>query len=106
MKFRKKANECNYDNNCADNSTPEKLDEKATPLDVDEKIYRVLDVAEKIAIKLARLNGYFKKARKKGKKKDKKLGKLKKKTGLVVLKKDKKAKKQRALKRYKPPKKK
>ena len=74
--------------------------------DVEDKIYRALDVAEKIAVKLTRLNGYIKKAKKKGQKKDKKLGKFKKKTGFVVLKKEKKQKKEKALKRYKPPKKK
>jgi hypothetical protein len=102
VKFRKKAKECNSKNNC----TPEILDDAVCPPDTNEKIYRALDVAEKIAIKLAKLNGYLKKAKKKGKKKDKKLGKVKKKTGLVVLKKTKKIKKEKALKRYKPPKKK
>ena len=102
MKFRKKAKERKCDDNCA----PEALDEAVCPHDTDEKIYRALDIAEKIAIKLAKLNGYLKKARKKGKKKDKKLGKVKKKTGLIVIKKQKRIKKEKALKRYKPPKKK
>ena len=75
--------------------------EKRSP-DIEERIYNALDVAEKIAVKLAQINGILKKAAKKKKKKNKKLGKVDKKTGTLILKKE---KKQKLQKRYKAPKK-
>ena len=74
--------------------------------DAEDRIYDALDVAEKIAVKLAKINQLIKKEKKKKKKKAKKLGKIDKKTGTLILKKEKKQKKGKALKRYKPPKKK
>lgn len=53
----------------------------------ENKIYEALDKIEKIAIRIAKINGFVKKDRKKRLKQDKKLGKLNKKTGLFVLKK-------------------
>lgn len=81
----------------------EKTKEKA---DVETKIYNALNVAEKIAVKLAQMNQVRKKNAKKKKKKVKKLGKIDKKTGTLILKKEKKQKPQKPMKRYKPPKKK
>ena len=79
---------------------------KAEKPDIDERIYNILDKAEKISVKLAQINEIRKKYNKKKKKKYKKNYKIDKKTGPVLLKKDKKAKKAKALKKYKPPKKK
>lgn len=67
--------------------------------DVSEKIYNFLDKAEKIAIKLAKINASIKKSKKKKKKKSKKYGKINKKTGALVLKK--KPKKEKKAKFYK-----
>ena len=72
-------------------------------IDVEEKIYNALNTAEKIAVKLAQINQILKKS---SKKKNKKLGKIDKKTGTLILKGQKKAKASPPLKRYKPPKKK
>lgn len=58
----------------------------------DNLIYNVLDKLEKIAIAFAKINSLIKKDRKKRIKKDKKLGKLNKKSGVFVLKKLKKQK--------------
>ena len=74
--------------------------------DVEERIYNVLNTAEKIAVKAAQIHQILKKSAKKKKKKNKKLGKIDKKTGTLILKKEKKQKKQKAMKRYKPKKKK
>ncbi len=81
----------------------EKVKEK---VDVETKIYNALNVAEKVAVKLAQINQIRKKSAKKKKKKVKKLGKIDKKTGTLILKKEKKQKPQKPMKRYKPPKKK
>ena len=75
-------------------------------VDISEKIYNALEIAEKIAIKLAQINIILKKAKKKRRKKNKKLGKIDKKTGTLILKKTKKIKSAKALKRYSPSKKK
>ena len=64
----------------------------------DNKIYAVLDKLEKVATRLAKINGFIKKDRNKRIKKDKKHGKLNKKTGFFVLK---KLKKQKGAKLYK-----
>lgn len=74
--------------------------------DIEERIYNVLNTAEKIAVKAAQIHQILKKSAKKKKKKNKKLGKVDKKTGTLILKKEKVQKKQKAMKRYKPPKKK
>ena len=58
---------------------------------VDERIYNALDVAEKIAVKLAQINQIIKKEKKKKRRKNKKLGKVDKKTGTIILKKERKA---------------
>ena len=73
-------------------------------VDTEEKIYNVLNTAEKIAVKLAQINQILKKEAKKKKKKNKKLGKIDKKTGTLILKGQKKQKAAKPLKRYKPPK--
>ena len=80
--------------------------EKNKKPDVEERIYNVLNTAEKIAVKAAQIHQILKKSAKKKKKKNKKLGKIDKKTGTLILKKEKKQKKQKAMKRYKPKKKK
>ena len=64
----------------------------------DKKIYDALDRAEKIAITLAKINKLFKARRKKQIKKDKKIYKLNKKTGILV---NKKAKRQKVAKLHK-----
>ena len=69
----------------------------------DNKLYDVLDKIEKAAIKLAKINGFIKKDRKKRLKQDKKLGKLNKKTGVFVLKKLKKQKGAKFHKRHDVP---
>ena len=74
--------------------------------DVEEKIYNVLNTAEKIAVKLAQVNQILKKSAKKKKKKNKKLGKVDKKTGTLILKGQKKQKSAKKHKKYKAPKKK
>ncbi len=74
--------------------------------DVEEKIYNVLNTAEKIAVKLAQINQILKKSAKKKKKKNKKLGKVDKKTGTLILKDQKKQKSAKKHKKYKAPKKK
>ena len=81
-----------------------KKDKKRSP-DIEERIYRFLDVAERIAIKLAALNKRRKAAIKKQIKRDKKIGKFDKKTGALILKKQKTQKVQKPQKRYKAPKK-
>ena len=58
----------------------------------DRYIYDVLDKAEKFAIRLAKINQFFKTRRKRQKKKDKKIYKTNKKTGALVFKKAKKQK--------------
>ena len=77
---------------------------KSSP-DTEEKIYRFLDAAEKLARKLAKLNKKRKAAAKKQLKKDKKIGKIDKNTGALILKKQKPQKVQKPQKRYKAPKK-
>ena len=75
-------------------------------VDVEERIYNVLNTAEKIAVKAAQIHQILKKSAKKKKKKNKKLGKVDKKTGTLILKKEKIEKVQKPMKRYKAPKKK
>ena len=68
--------------------------------DISDRIYSFLDVAEKIATVLVKINAKLHKKRKKQKKVYKKYGKLNKKTGLIKLKKKpKKAKKAKFYKR-------
>ena len=69
----------------------------------DKKIYDALDKAEKIAIKLARINQFLKVNRKRCKNRDKKIGKINKKTGVFVFKKAKKEKGAKLHKRYNTP---
>ena len=70
--------------------------------DISDRIYNILDTAEKIAIKLAHINSVIQKKKKKQKKKYKKYGKVNKKTGHFMLKKKpKKAKKAKFYKRAK-----
>ncbi len=69
--------------------------------DTEERIYKLLNTAEKIAVKAAQINQILKKSAKKKKKKNKKLGKVDKKTGTLILKKEKKEKVQKPIKRYK-----
>ena len=67
--------------------------------DLSERIYSLLDVAEKIAIALVKINAKIRKKRKKQKKVYKKYGKVNKKTGHFMLKK--KPKKVKKAKFYK-----
>ena len=86
---------------------PQEVCEKAEKkTDIEAKIYNFLNVAEKIAVKLAQINQIRKKQAKKKKKKVKKLGKIDKKTGTLILKKEKVQKSQKPMKRYKAKKKK
>lgn len=87
-------------------SLPEQESKENTISDTNEKIYNALEIAEKIAVKLAQINQILKKAKKKRKKKNKKLGKVDKKTGTLILKPEKKEKIAKPLKKYSPPKKK
>ena len=84
-------------------TTPDTSAKKESKPDIEERIYNILNVAEKIAVKAAQIHHIIKKSAKKKKQKNKKLGKIDKKTGTLILKKEKKQKK---LKRYKPSKKK
>lgn len=92
--------ETNADNAEITVETDKKKEEKP---DIEERIYNALNTAEKIAVKAAQIHQILKKSAKKKKKKNKKLGKVDKKTGTLILKKEKKQKK---LKPYKAPKKK
>lgn len=80
--------------NCVDSSVSA---QKKRP-NAETRIYNALNTAEKIAVKLAQINQILKDSRKKKKKKNKKLGKIDKKTGTLILKKQKSTK---ALKRHK-----
>ena len=85
----------------ASEPTPtEGTSEKKKP-STSQRIYKLLDTAEKIAIALVKYNEKRKKAAKKKKKKYKKVGKLDKKSGNWVLKKQKPEKPQKPMKRYK-----
>lgn len=64
------------------------IEEKKT---FDERIYNALDVAERIAVRLAQINQIVKKEKKKKRRKNKRLGKVDKKTGTIILKKEKKS---------------
>lgn len=112
MKRKDKIEECEccLDDACADviaeEKKPAQAQKKKKKLSNDEKIYKFLDAAEKVAVFLAERQRSKKKKAKKQAKKDKKVGKVDKKTGALVLKKIKKDKVQKPMKRYKPPKKK
>ncbi len=84
----------------------ESAEKKEKKPDIEVRIYKILNTAEKIAVKAAQIHQILKKSAKKKKKKNKKLGKVDKKTGTLILKKEKKEKMQKPMKRYKPPKKK
>ena len=73
--------------------------------DIEERIYNILNTAEKIAVKLAQINQIIKKAKKKRKKKNQKLGKVDKKTGTLILKKEQKQPRAKMEKRNKAKKK-
>ena len=73
--------------------------------DIEERIYNILNTAEKIAVKAAQIHQILKKSAKKKKKKNKKLGKVDKKTGTLILKKEKIEKVEKPMKRYRPRKK-
>ena len=68
---------------------------------IDEKIYNALDKLEQFAIRIAKINRLIDKGRKKTKKKEKKLCKVNKKTGVLMLKKEKKQKAAKLVKRHK-----
>ena len=70
----------------------------------DKEIYDALDKAERFAIKLAKINQFFKARRKRQKKKDKKIYKTNKKTGTLVFRKAKRHKGAKLHKRYSVPK--
>lgn len=68
--------------------------------DLSDRIYSLLDTAERFAIKLAAINKVMRKHRKKNKKKNKRYGKINKKSGALILKKKvKRAKQAKPLKR-------
>ncbi len=90
---------------CPCNDTQKCPKAKQKP-DTETKIYNFLNTLEKISVKLAQINEIRKKSAKKKKKKIKKFGKVDKKTGTLILKKQKHKKPQKPMKRYKPPKKK
>lgn len=92
------------DEGCKKALLPAEKEEKKP--DIEERIYNILNTAEKIAVKAAQIHQILKKSAKKKKKKNKKLGKVDKKTGTLILKKEKTEKVQKPMKRYKPPKKK
>ena len=94
-KARGEDRSCKCDGNCAS-------EQKKRP-DIETRIYNALNTAEKVAVKLAQINQILKKSRKK---KNKKLGKVDKRTGTLILKKSKKEKAEKTIKRYKPTKKK
>ncbi|MBQ8409145.1 MAG: hypothetical protein IJY39_09820 [Clostridia bacterium] len=99
----------NKNMNCADCpccKEGECAPEKKEKVDVETRIYNILNTAERISVKLAQINQILKKAKKKKKKKVKKLGKVDKKTGTLILKGQKKQKVEKPMKRYKPKKKK
>ena len=98
--------ECPCTNMVAEEKKPQRAKKPKKELSTEEKIYKFLDGAEKVAIFLAERQKSKKKKAKKQLKKDKKIGKLDKKSGALKLKKVKKDKVQKPMKRYKPPKKK
>ncbi len=104
MKKRDKNNECCPTDELKDACSREEKDICEIELSFEEKIYNVLNTAEKIAVKAAKINQILKKTAKK-KKKNKKLGKIDKKTGALILKKERKQKVQKPMKRYKAKKK-
>ena len=81
---------CRHEGVCAS-------EQKKRP-DIETRIYNALNTAEKIAVKLAQINQILKKSKKK---KNKKLGKVDKRTGTLILKGQKKQKNAKALKRHK-----
>ena len=89
-KARSEDRSCKCDGNCAS-------EQKKRP-DIETRIYNALNTAEKIAVKLAQINQILKKSKKK---KNKKLGKVDKRTGTLILKGQKKQKNAKALKRHK-----
>ena len=102
MKFKKsRKNCCPCCNGCP--CQCERADEQGQKTDAEAVIYNILNTAERISVKLAQINQILKKAKKK---KVKKLGKVDKKTGTLILKGQKKAKKAKAMGRYKAAKKK
>ncbi len=90
---------------CMNYANCEIVNKKRQP-GMQERIYKALDTAEKIAITAAQIHQIIKKSKKRKKKKNKKLYKIDKKTGTLLLKKPKKIKVQKQMKRYKAPKKK
>ena len=93
--IEKRPDECQIDTpvECGENN-------RDTKPDISDRIYSLLNAAEKIAISLVKLNAKLRKKRKKQKKVYKKYGKLNKKTGHFMLKKKpKKAKKAKFYKR-------
>ena len=104
MEDRKDLPECECKCEC-ECSCPAPKRKKSKP-SIEERIYNILNTAEIIAVKLAQINQIIKKAKKKRKKKNQKLGKIDKKTGTLILKKNTRIQKATAQKRYKAPKKK
>ena len=107
MKDQSRPCEACCENTCANIAPPKKPagDKRKKPT-ADERIYKFLDAAERLAIFLANKQRSKKKKAKKQLKKAKKAYKIDKKTGTLVLKRIKKDKVQKPMKRYKPPKKK
>ena len=99
MKIKKTSCRCCNDCSCQCECATEQVKKP----DLETRIYKVLNTAERISVKLAQINQILKKAKKK---KVKKLGKVDKKTGTLILKGQKKAKKAKAMGRYKAAKKK
>ena len=89
-----------HGNPCEEASECENKCVRTEKPDVEDKIYNFLCVAEKVAIKIAMINQILKRADRKNKKRAKKLGKIDKATGNLVLKKQEKQKLAKLQKRY------
>ena len=90
---------CDYCHSTCDNEKQEKSD-------FGDKAYKFLDAAEKLAVKLALINQVLKEHKRKNLKKSKKIGKIDKHSGTIILKKSEKHKLAKLYKKYSPPKKK
>ena len=88
--------ECRKENEFqADNDIP--CEKQHRRVSVQERIYNALDIMERIAIKLSKLNHSIRSARKK---RIKRIGKFDTKTGVIILKRQKSTKKAKLYKRY------
>ncbi len=96
---------CDAFDACADD-TCARNNESQAKSDFSDRVYLFLDAAEKFAVKLALVNQILKKAKRKKLKNSRKIGKIDKNSGTVILKKSEKHKLAKLYKKYSPPKKK